>query len=90
MLGRRLHDEARHWSCSSPLTVESLVLEMLAIVGRMPAPAPDRLPPRWLGAAIGPIAGRDINHARAIARLLHGFVPPHRIMAPLPTYRGAA
>jgi hypothetical protein len=40
--------------------------------------------PIWLGAALGPIAGEDLEHARELARLLHPHVSPRRIMAPLP------
>ena len=37
----------------------------------------------WLSAAPGLIAGQDIAHARGLARLLHPFVEPTRILAPL-------
>jgi hypothetical protein len=40
--------------------------------------------PTWLGTALGPIAGEDLEHARELARLLHPHVSPCRIMAPLP------
>jgi hypothetical protein len=39
--------------------------------------------PRWRGAAAGPIAGEDVNHARELARLLHPYFDPARILAPL-------
>lgn len=38
--------------------------------------------PRWLGAAPGPIATEDVAHAREVARLLHPFTEPSRILAP--------
>jgi hypothetical protein len=37
----------------------------------------------WLSAAPGLIAGEDIAHTRGLARLLHPFVEPIRILAPL-------
>jgi hypothetical protein len=40
--------------------------------------------PIWLGAAMGPIAGENLEHARELARLLHPHVSPRRIIAPLP------
>ncbi len=40
--------------------------------------------PIWLGAALGPIAGENLEHARELARLLHPHVSPSRILAPLP------
>jgi hypothetical protein len=39
--------------------------------------------PRWLAAAKGKIAAEDIEHGREIARALHGFFDPRRIVAPL-------
>lgn len=39
--------------------------------------------PRWLAAAKGKIAAEDIEHGREIARTLHGFFDPRRILAPL-------
>jgi AraC family transcriptional regulator len=50
-LAHGLLGEARAWSASSTLAVESAVLEMLAILGAAPSPTPDRLPPRWLDRA---------------------------------------
>lgn len=47
-LARSLHDETRCWSSSSPLAVEGLVLEMLAVLGSASLPGSDRRPPRWL------------------------------------------
>jgi hypothetical protein len=40
--------------------------------------------PTWLGAALGPIAGEDLEHACELARLLHPHVSPRRILAPVP------
>ncbi|WP_018407677.1 hypothetical protein [Methylocystis rosea] len=39
--------------------------------------------PRWLAAAKGNIAAEDVEHGREIARALHGFFDPRRILAPL-------
>ncbi len=39
--------------------------------------------PGWLASAPGLIAGEDIAHARELARLLHPYVDPSRIVAPL-------
>jgi len=39
--------------------------------------------PRWLPDAPF-IAGEDLEHARRIARRLHPYFPPQRILAPLP------
>jgi hypothetical protein len=39
--------------------------------------------PRWLASAKGKIAAEDIEHGREIARALHGFFDPRRIIAPL-------
>ena len=39
--------------------------------------------PRWLGAALGSIAGEDLGHARELARLLHPYIEPSRVLAPL-------
>ena len=39
--------------------------------------------PSWLGEALGAIAGEDINHARALARLLRGYFDIARIVAPI-------
>ena len=50
-LARRIHDETRSWSPSSPVSVEALVLEMLALLSATEPPPPDRLPPRWLEEA---------------------------------------
>ena len=50
-LARRIHDETRSWSPSAPVSVEALVLEMLALVTATEPPPSDRLPPRWLGEA---------------------------------------
>ena len=50
-LARRIHDETRSWSPSSPASVEALVLEMLATVSAAKLPPSDRLPPRWLDEA---------------------------------------
>jgi hypothetical protein len=40
--------------------------------------------PRWLASAKGKIAAEDVEHGREIARALHGFFDPRRILAPLP------
>jgi AraC family transcriptional regulator len=48
-LAERLAQEVRGWSSASPLTVESLALEILPLLFRSRTGAPDRLPPRWLG-----------------------------------------
>jgi hypothetical protein len=38
--------------------------------------------PMHLAEALGPIAGADVEHAREIAKLLHGLVPRRNILAP--------
>jgi hypothetical protein len=42
-----------------------------------------RSAPGWLSDAPGLIAGEDIHHARELARILHPFVDPSRVVAPL-------
>jgi hypothetical protein len=42
-----------------------------------------RSSPRWLSAAAGNIAGEDVEHARELARQLHGYFPAERLLAPL-------
>jgi hypothetical protein len=37
----------------------------------------------WLGDALGPVAGEDLEHAREIGRLLHPYVDPHRVLFPV-------
>jgi hypothetical protein len=44
--------------------------------------------PRWLGACPGQIAAEDVEHGRELARLLHPYFPPARIL--VPQLRGAA
>jgi hypothetical protein len=39
--------------------------------------------PRWLGAAPGLISGEDYEHACEIGRMLHPYVSPTKIVAPL-------
>jgi hypothetical protein len=46
--------------------------------------------PAWLGWALGNICGEDIEHAREIARILHGYFDRKRILAPVGTRRAAA
>lgn len=49
----------------------------------------DRLSaPRWLGEAPGSIAAEDVEHGRELARLLHPYFPPSRVL--VPQLRGAA
>jgi hypothetical protein len=38
--------------------------------------------PRWLGECPGEILAEDIDHGREIARMLHPFFSPRRILAP--------
>jgi AraC family transcriptional regulator len=68
-LAQRLHHELRSWCLSlSPLVVEGLVLEMLAIVARAPSPGSDRLPPPWLADA-EEILCRDYETAPTLGAL---------------------
>jgi hypothetical protein len=39
--------------------------------------------PRWLGEALGRIAGEDVGHGRQLARMLHGSFDRRRIVAPV-------
>jgi AraC family transcriptional regulator len=67
-LARRLHEETRTWSSSSPLSVEGLVLEMLALLCSTRLPASDRLPPRWLDE-VEEILRREFRSALTVGEL---------------------
>lgn len=58
----RLYDEFHHMDNASPLSIEGLVLEMLAEVSRRPAGLMDRRPPRWLNRAKEMLYARFSGH----------------------------
>jgi AraC family transcriptional regulator len=77
-LASQLHEETRAWSSSSSLSVEGVVLEMLALLDTSRLPGSDRLPPRWLDE-VEEILRSDFRSALTVGELARriGVHPVH-------------
>jgi AraC family transcriptional regulator len=67
-LGMRAYDELLHPDATSPLAIEGVALELLAVIARRYRGAAGRRPPRWLAAA------RDMLHEHLAEPLTLGDV----------------
>ena len=66
-----------------PLLVHRTPLRWLQAACRGVVVLDRRSAPRWLGEALGQIAGEDVEHGRQLARMLHGYFDRRRIVAPV-------
>ena len=82
VLGRDQIDNPATYHAGQPLMIHRTPLEWLQAKCRGAVFLNDRTAPRHLADAPGPIAGNDVEHARQIAKLLHGIVPRRNILAP--------